>query len=67
MSLRHPIIAVTGSSGAGTSTVKSAFDHIFRNMELNAAFVHGDGFHSYNRAAMTEELNKANILSLIHI
>lgn len=61
MSLRHPIIAVTGSSGAGTSTVKLAFEHIFRRMELNAAFVHGDGFHSYNRAAMAEELNKANI------
>ncbi len=30
MSVRHPIIAVTGSSGAGTTTVMKTFDHIFR-------------------------------------
>jgi len=29
MSKRHPVVAVTGSSGAGTSTVKRAFEHIF--------------------------------------
>jgi len=30
LSKKHPVIAVTGSSGAGTSTVKRAFEHIFR-------------------------------------
>ena len=29
MSKKHPVIAVTGSSGAGTTTVKRAFEHIF--------------------------------------
>jgi phosphoribulokinase len=27
MSLKHPVIAVTGSSGAGTTTVKLAFEN----------------------------------------
>ena len=30
MSECHPIIAITGSSGAGTSTVTRTFQHIFR-------------------------------------
>jgi phosphoribulokinase len=55
MSKRHPIIAVTGSSGAGTSTVKVAFEHIMRRENINAAIVEGDAFHKYNR----EEMKKA--------
>ncbi len=55
MSRRHPIIAVTGSSGAGTSTVKVAFEHIMRRDNINAAIVEGDAFHKYNR----EEMKKA--------
>jgi phosphoribulokinase len=55
MSRRHPIIAVTGSSGAGTSTVKVAFEHIMRRENINAAVVEGDAFHKYNR----EEMKKA--------
>ena len=30
MSERHPIIAITGSSGAGTSSVTRTFQNIFR-------------------------------------
>jgi len=30
MSRKHPVIAVTGSSGAGTTTVKRAFENLFR-------------------------------------
>lgn len=52
MSQKHPVIAITGSSGAGTSTVKSSFEHIFRREELTAAVVEGDSFHRYDRAAM---------------
>lgn len=52
MSEKHPIIAVTGSSGAGTSTARIAFEHILRRQSLNAAFVDGDGFHRYEREAM---------------
>lgn len=55
MSRTHPIIAVTGSSGAGTSTVKSSFEHIFRREKVNAAIVEGDSFHKHNR----EDMKKA--------
>ena len=59
MSQKHPIIAVTGSSGAGTSTVKTAFEHIFYREGVRAAIVEGDSFHRYERMAMKEETNKA--------
>jgi phosphoribulokinase len=49
MSHKHPVIAVTGSSGAGTSTVKSAFENIFRRENIKAAIVEGDSLHSLNR------------------
>ena len=49
MSQKHPVIAVTGSSGAGTSTVKTSFEHIFRREKLTAAIVEGDSFHRYDR------------------
>src|SRR4030066_131036 len=52
MSQKHPVIAVTGSSGAGTSTVKSSFEHIFRRENLKAAIVEGDSFHRYDRESM---------------
>jgi phosphoribulokinase len=54
MSQKHPVIAVTGSSGAGTSTVKSSFEHIFRREKLKAAVVEGDSFHRYDREAMKQ-------------
>ena len=52
MSQKHPVIAVTGSSGAGTSTVKNSFEHIFRREKLNVAIVEGDSFHRYDRESM---------------
>jgi len=52
MSRRHPIIVVTGSSGAGTSTVKNTFDTIFRREGITAAVIEGDAFHRYNRSEM---------------
>jgi len=52
MSQKHPVIAVTGSSGAGTSTVKNSFEHIFRREKLAAVVVEGDSFHRYDRDAM---------------
>jgi phosphoribulokinase len=54
MSEKHPVIAVTGSSGAGTSTVKSSFEHIFRRERLTAAVVEGDSFHRYDRESMKQ-------------
>ena len=62
MSRKHPIIAVTGSSGAGTSTVKNALQHIFRRVGARAAFVEGDSFHRYDRKQMKKELAKAKCL-----
>lgn len=58
MSKKHPIICVTGSSGAGTSTVKQTFDQIFRREGVNSVSIEGDAFHRYDRAAMKEELAK---------
>ncbi|WP_295436983.1 phosphoribulokinase [uncultured Thiodictyon sp.] len=52
MSRKHPIVAVTGSSGAGTTTVKRAFEHIFYRDGISAAVVEGDSFHRYDRVAM---------------
>jgi phosphoribulokinase len=58
MSKKHPIISVTGSSGAGTSTVKHTFDQIFRREGFKAVSIEGDAFHRYDRAAMKAELDK---------
>jgi phosphoribulokinase len=52
MSERHPIIAITGSSGAGTTSVTQTFEAIFRREAVTAAMVEGDSFHRYDRAAM---------------
>jgi len=52
MSSDHPIIAVTGSSGAGTTSVQHAFAEIFRHLDITPANVHGDGFFRYDRKEM---------------
>lgn len=59
MSVKHPVIAVTGSSGAGTTTVKNAFEHIFRREGITPAVVEGDSFHRYDRTEMKAEVAKA--------
>jgi phosphoribulokinase len=59
MSKKHPVIAVTGSSGAGTSTVKTSFEHIFRRENINAAIVEGDAFHRYNREEMKRAIDES--------
>ncbi|MFC3568114.1 phosphoribulokinase [Paracoccus simplex] len=56
MSKKHPIISVTGSSGAGTTTIKNTFDQIFRRERITAVSIEGDAFHRYDRAAMKAEL-----------
>jgi len=52
MSQKHPVIAITGSSGAGTTTVTSTFEQVFRRESINAAIVEGDAFHRYDRMEM---------------
>ena len=59
MSVRHPIISVTGSSGAGTSTVRHTFEQIFRREKVKAVFIEGDAFHRYDRAGMKEAMAEA--------
>ncbi|RUT99427.1 phosphoribulokinase [Mesorhizobium sp. USDA-HM6] len=56
MSAKHPIITITGSSGAGTTSVKRIFELIFRRENIEAAFIEGDAFHRYDRMAMKAEV-----------
>jgi len=64
VSAKYPIISVTGSSGAGTTSVRRTFEHIFRRERINAAFIEGDAFHRYDREEMlvatAEEEKKGN-------
>ena len=59
MSAKHPIIAVTGSSGAGTTSVTRTFAWIFRRERIRAAFVEGDSFHRYDREEMKAKIAEA--------
>jgi phosphoribulokinase len=59
MSAKHPIIAITGSSGAGTTSVTRTFEDIFRREGLKSAVVEGDSFHRYDRAAMKVAMTEA--------
>ena len=68
MSQKHPIISITGSSGAGTSTVRDTFAQIFFREKVKAAFIEGDAFHRFDRAEMKKKMaqaqgNPANHLS----
>ncbi len=49
MSTKYPVISVTGSSGAGTSTAKLALEHIFRREQVTPAIIEGDCFHKFDR------------------
>lgn len=60
MSTKHPVIAVTGSSGAGTSTVMRSFAHIFRREGIEAQVIEGDSFHRYDRVAMRARVKAAD-------
>lgn len=59
MSLKHPIIAITGSSGAGTSSVTRTFENIFRRENVHAAVIEGDSFHRYERKEMKQRQAEA--------
>jgi len=60
MSARHPIIAVTGSSGAGTTTVMKSFAHIFRREHIKAQVIEGDSFHRFDRSEMRARVRAAD-------
>lgn len=59
MSVTHPIIAVTGASGAGTTSVMRTFQQVFRRERIEAAYVEGDSFHRYDRGEMKERMARA--------
>ena len=59
MSAKHPIIAITGSSGAGTTSVTRTFENIFRREKVSAAVIEGDAFHRYDRKAMKLKMAEA--------
>jgi phosphoribulokinase len=56
MSAKHPVISVTGSSGAGTTSVKQTFEQIFRREKVEAVYIEGDAFHRYDRAEMRKAM-----------
>jgi phosphoribulokinase len=60
MSEKHPIIAITGSSGAGTTSVTRTFENIFRREGVRAVIIEGDSFHRYNRSEMKLRLAEAD-------
>lgn len=59
MSAKHPIISITGSSGAGTTSVKRIFDQIFRREGVRAAYIEGDAFHAFDRETMKKRVAEA--------
>jgi phosphoribulokinase len=61
VSALHPIVAVTGASGAGTSTARNVFAKLFESLKLDAAYVEGDSFHAYDREQMRSLVESARI------
>jgi len=59
VSIKHPIIVITGSSGAGTTSVKNTFEQIFRREKINPVYIEGDAFHRWNRDDMRERMKEA--------
>jgi phosphoribulokinase len=59
MSVKHPILSITGSSGAGTTTIKRTFEQIFFREKINACYIEGDAFHRYNRTDMKATMQEA--------
>jgi phosphoribulokinase len=66
MSAKHPIIAITGSSGAGTTSVTRTFENIFRRERVAAAVVEGDSFHRYDRKEMKLKMAEAEAAGIRH-
>jgi phosphoribulokinase len=66
MSVKHPIIVITGSSGAGTTSVTRTFESIFRREGVEAAVVEGDSFHRYDRKAMKVAMTEAEQAGNLH-
>jgi phosphoribulokinase len=59
MSEKHPIVSITGSSGAGTSTVRRSLIAIFQRQKIKPVVIEGDSFHRFDRQSMRQEVDKA--------
>ena len=66
MSTSHPIISVTGSSGAGTTSVRKTFEQVFRRENIRAACIDGDAYHRYDRSEMKHAIQKAELAGNHH-
>ena len=66
MSIKHPIISITGSSGAGTSSVKQTFEQIFRREKVEVAYVEGNSFHRFEREQMKAAMAEAQASGNAH-
>ncbi len=60
MSAKHPVIAITGSSGAGTTSVTKSFQHIFQREKIYPAVIEGDSFHRYDRLEMKAKMQETS-------
>ncbi len=60
MSAKHPVIAITGSSGAGTTSVTKSFQHIFQREKIYPAVIEGDSFHRYDRLDMKAKMQETS-------
>ena len=59
MSAKHPIIAITGSSGSGVTSVTQAIEHILWRVRARGVYIQGNAFHRYDRKTMEYELSRA--------
>ena len=59
MSKKHPVVVITGSSGAGTTTVQKALEAIFFRQKINSVVIEGDSFHRYDRTTMQIKMDEA--------
>ena len=60
MSIKHPVVVVTGSSGAGTSTVRKALESIFHRRKIKSVVIEGDSLHRYDRETMQQKMDQAS-------
>ena len=59
MSQKYPVVVITGSSGAGTTTVQKALEAIFFRQKINSVVIEGDSFHRYDRTTMQIKMDEA--------
>jgi phosphoribulokinase len=63
MSKKYPVVAITGSSGSGTTTVRQSFQHIFTREKINATVIEGDSYHKYERVEMDRLIKQRDLVS----